>query len=92
MTMRADDEFLHAGFPYVLKSTDLKTTLTNLVKAAAQAVGSGSGTLFLLDKEKGMLEPYVLVNVPEKYLADAAACGWAISAAGGRPCTKRPGW
>ncbi len=65
----SDDAFLNAGFRHILAATDLKTMLTNLVKAAAQAVGADCGSLFLLNKEAGVLEPYILVNIPEEYLA-----------------------
>ncbi len=65
----SDDNFLNAGFRYILAATDLHTTLTNLVKAAAQAAGSDCGSLYLLNKGLGVLEPYILVNVPEDYLA-----------------------
>lgn len=53
----------------MLDSTDLKATLTNLVRSAANAVGSDCGSLYLLNRSQGCLEPYILVNVPEEYLA-----------------------
>lgn len=64
-----DHEFLEAGMKYVLTSTDLKTTLTNLVRSAVHAVGSTSGSLYLLNRSTNRLEPFILINFPDEYLA-----------------------
>jgi GAF domain-containing protein len=64
-----DQKFLEAGVKFLAQSTDLKSVLTNLVRLAAQAAGSNSGSLYLVDHQRGVLKPYVLYNLPESYVA-----------------------
>lgn len=65
----ADHEFLEAGMRYVLTSSNLKIALTNLVRSAVHAVGSTSGSLYLLNRSTKRLEPFILINLPDEYLA-----------------------
>lgn len=65
---KSDSEFLEAGMRFVLASTNLKVTLTNLVRSAVNAVGSNCGSVYLLDKTGTRLEPYILINFPPEYL------------------------
>ena len=88
--MTADTEFLAAGFRHIVAAGDIKTTLTNLVKAAAQAVGSDSGSFFMLNAATGRLEPYVLVNVPEDYLAGCSTVPLGTQCCGRAALHKTP--
>jgi GAF domain-containing protein len=86
----ADNEFLAAGFRHIVAATDIKTTLSSLVKAAAQAVGSDSGSFFMLNHKTGMLEPYVLVNIPDEYLAGCSSVALGTQCCGRAALHKTP--
>lgn len=64
-----DSHFLNEGFKFILNSPDLHSALTGLVKSAASLVGSDCASLYLVNKKLGVLEPHILVNFPEAYLA-----------------------
>jgi GAF domain-containing protein len=63
-----DHLFLIRGLKYIETAENLRSALANIVRSAVQAVGSNSGSLYLLRQSSGSLEPYVLVNFPEEYL------------------------
>lgn len=67
-----DRAFLDAGQRYVSASTDIDKTVRELVRIAAEAVGSSMGALYLLDDSGKLLKPAVVVNLPEEYVR---ACG-----------------
>lgn len=86
----SDYEFLSAGFRHILGTSDLYSTLTGLVRAAANAVGGESGSLYLLNKRTGVLEPYILVNFPDDYLAGCSAVPLGTQCCGRAALHKMP--
>ena len=68
-TFRNDDHlFLKRGLKYIETAENLRSALANIVRAAVEAVGSNSGSLYLLRQSTGALEPFVLVNLPAEYV------------------------
>jgi GAF domain-containing protein len=65
--------FIERGLLFLEGSKDLKSALFKIMRSLLEAVGSDSGSVYLLDAEKGVLEPYVLVNFPDEYLAGCRA-------------------
>src|SRR6185369_15361078 len=73
-SFRKDDHlFLKRGLKYIETAESLRKALANIVRSAVEAVGSSSGSLYLLQHSTGMLEPYVLVNLPDEYLKGCRA-------------------
>ena len=62
-------DFLRAGHRHIADSTNLKRTISGLVRMAAASSGTDMGSLFLLNKNDGVLQPYVIYNLPDTYLA-----------------------
>ncbi len=62
-----DNAFLENGKAYVAASADISKTVRDLVRVAAEAVGSDMGALYLINKD-GVLQPAVVVNLPEEYV------------------------
>jgi GAF domain-containing protein len=78
-------DFLRAGHRHIADSTNLKQTISGLVKMAAATSGTDMGSLFLLHKYDRALHPYILLNLPDSYLAGCATvpvgtqcCGRAV--------------
>jgi GAF domain-containing protein len=78
-------DFLRAGHRHISDSTNLKETISGLVKMAAASSGTDMGSLFLLHKDDRALHPYILLNLPESYVAGCATvpvgtqcCGRAV--------------
>src|SRR5512147_2363104 len=78
-------DFLRAGQRHITDSTDLKQTIAGLVKMAISTAGTDMGSLFLLHKRAGVLSPYILLNLPDAYLAGCSSvpvgtqcCGRAV--------------
>ncbi len=53
---------------HVASSGDLVAVVRGLVEAASASVGSNMGSLYLLDKNRGVLKPFILHNLPSSYL------------------------
>jgi GAF domain-containing protein len=53
---------------YLAASPDVTKVVRDLVRVAAEAVGSNMGALYLLDKGRGVLKPAVVVNLPDDYI------------------------
>jgi GAF domain-containing protein len=85
----ADMAFLTAGMEYLAKSRDLKQTITELVRLAANACGSDMGSLYLLEAD-GYLRPFVLVNLPPEYTAGCTAVGLGEQCCGRAALHKMP--
>jgi GAF domain-containing protein len=66
--MNDQELFYQNGKRYVTASRDINRTVRDLVRAAAEAVGSDMGALFLVDPVRGVLKPAVAVNLPELYV------------------------
>jgi len=64
-----DAKFLLAGMQYVATTADPTKAIRGLVEAASASVGSDAGSLYLLDATRGVLEPFVLHNLPDSYIA-----------------------
>lgn len=64
-----DSDFLLAGMSFVASSTDAKETVRKLVAASAASLGSDMGSFFIISRERGVLVPYVTLNLPDEYLA-----------------------
>lgn len=62
------NDFHKRGLSYVNSFSDVRTALTNLVRSAIESAGSTSGSLYLLDKPRGVLLPFILVNFQDDYL------------------------
>jgi len=54
---------------FVAGSTDVREAICKLVEASAASLGSDMGSFYWLNREKGVLEPYVTLNLPPEYLA-----------------------
>jgi GAF domain-containing protein len=63
-----NSNFIQRGFSYLEESKDFKSALSKVMQSLVTAVGSDSGSVYVLDREKAVLEPYVLVNFPPEYL------------------------
>jgi GAF domain-containing protein len=63
-----EDLFFTKGMQHVMDSSDVQRTVRDLVRVAAEAVGSEMGALYLLDKTGRVLKPAVVVNLPEEYV------------------------
>jgi diguanylate cyclase len=72
MEINDDQMFFSNGKRYVSASSDVSKTVRDLVRVAAEAVGSKMGALFLLDENNKALKPAVMVNLPEEYIS---GCG-----------------
>lgn len=72
MEINDDQLFFSHGKRYVSASSDVSKTVRDLVRVAAEAVGSNMGALFLLDEDNKVLKPAVMVNLPEAYIS---GCG-----------------
>ena len=83
-------DFLRAGHRHVSDSTNLKLTITGLVKTAAAAAGTDMGSLFLLHKAEGALYPYVLFNLPESYLVGCSTVALGTQCCGRAALHKIP--
>jgi len=70
--MHNPEAFLANGERYIAGSSDVNKTVRDLVRVAAESVGSNMGALYLLDEKHGVLKPAVIVNLPEAYVA---GCG-----------------
>ena len=66
--MHEKEIFLVRGREYIARSSNVSKTVEDLVRVAAEAVGSKMGALYLLDKTRSVLRPFVLVNVPDEYV------------------------
>lgn len=78
-------DFLRAGHRHISDSKNLKETITGLVRMAAASSGTDMGSLFLLNRTQGLLQPYCTYNLPESYLAGCTTvpvgtqcCGRAV--------------
>jgi GAF domain-containing protein len=78
-------DFLRAGHRHIADSTNLKQTISGLVKMAVATSGTDMGSLFLLHKNEGVLHPYILLNLPLTYIKGCAevpvgtqCCGRAV--------------
>lgn len=85
-----DMAFLTAGMEFLAKSQDLKQTIEQLVRLAANACGSDMGSLFLLDPADHYLRPFALVNLPPEYLAGCSAVGLGEQCCGRAALHKIP--
>jgi GAF domain-containing protein len=57
---------------HVASSADLNAVIRGLVEAASASVGTNMGSLYLLDRSRGVLTPFVLLNLPDSYIAGCA--------------------
>ncbi len=83
-------DFLRAGHRHVADSTNLKLTITGLVKTAAAAAGTDMGSLYLLRKTEGALHPYILLNLPEAYLVGCSTVALGTQCCGRAALHKIP--
>lgn len=69
-TTMHDEEglFLVNGMRHVIASPDIDKTVRDLVRIAAEAVGSNMGALYLVHKNRCVLRPAVVVNLPDEYV------------------------
>src|SRR5689334_20459822 len=69
-TKMHDEEglFLANGMRHIVASPDINKTVRDLVRIAAEAVGSNMGALYLLDDTGRVLKPAVVVNLPDEYV------------------------
>ena len=68
MTLKDEQKFLENGERYIATSSDVKKAVRDLVRAAAEAVGSNMGALYLIDESHRVLKPFAVVNLPEDYV------------------------
>lgn len=66
--MQDNELFLARGREYIARSPDVSKTVQDLVRLAAEAVGSRMGALYLLDETESVLKPFVVVNLPDEYV------------------------
>jgi GAF domain-containing protein len=85
-----DWKLWQAGLSGMQNTPELQLTLANLVKLASDAAGASSGSLYLVDKERSVLVPNVLYNLPDEYVKGCGevrigdqCCGRAVE-------SKRP--
>ena len=83
-------KFLQSGIRFIGESTDLKHTISELVRLAAAAAGSEMGSLYLVDKEAGVLKPFVLVGLPEVYTRGCGEIKIGSQCCGRAVLHKRP--
>jgi len=76
---------LEQGVASIEGSTDLRSSLTSLVKLAAEGAKSRSASLYVLDSEGKSLKPYATYGLPEAYirgcgdvLVGTQCCGRAV--------------
>jgi GAF domain-containing protein len=86
----SDMSFITAGMEYLAKSKDLKQTITELVRLAANACGSEMGSLYVLDPTDNCLKPFVLVNLPAEYTAGCTRIGLGEQCCGRAALHKIP--
>ena len=55
--MKREFDFLRAGHQHIAHSTDLKQTISGLVKMAVATAGTDMGSLFLLEKPTSFFVP-----------------------------------
>lgn len=72
MRQEAQD-FLAAGRQFIDKTQNPEKAIRALVRTAASTSGSEMGSLYLVDKLRGVLLPYILVNLPPEYTAGCEA-------------------
>jgi hypothetical protein len=60
-----EETFIANGKRYIVASKDVNKTVRDLVRVAAEAVGSNMGALLLLDQHRKVLKPAVIANLPE---------------------------
>lgn len=63
-----DLKLLERGIELLGTTNDLNEQLTNLVKLAVDGARAKSGSLYMLDAEKNVLKPAVVVGLPEDYV------------------------
>lgn len=85
MTRDRDLQFVHDGIELIQTTKELNDTLAGLVRLAAAAAETKMGSLFLLDKSKGVLRPAVTVGLPHEYVdgcdglpLGTPVCGWVV--------------
>lgn len=66
--MEENEVFLRRGKEYIANSSDVGKTVRDLVRVAAESVGSNMGALYLLNQSRSALKPAVLVNLPDEYV------------------------
>jgi GAF domain-containing protein len=66
--MQDNEIFLARGKEFIASSSDASKTVRDLVRVAAEAVGSNMGALYLLDETRTVLKPAVIVNLPDAYV------------------------
>ena len=83
--MKREFDFLRAGHQHIAHSTNLKQTISDLVKMAVATAGTDMGSLYLLKKTDRLLHPFILLNLPDSYLEGCSAvpvgtqcCGRAV--------------
>ena len=67
-TAHDDALFLVNGMRHVIASPNPNKTVHDLVRIAAEAVGSNMGALYLVDETGRVLKPAVVVNLPDEYV------------------------
>lgn len=82
--------FIQRGLLYLEDSKDFKAALSKVMYSLVTAVGSDSGSVYLLDAEKGVLEPYVLVNFPAEYLKGCSTVALGQQCCGRAALHKTP--
>lgn len=68
-----DQVFFDRGLEYLVTINDIRPALTNVVRSAAATLGSDCGSLYLLQRTTSTLEPFVLINIPDDYLAGCSS-------------------
>jgi GAF domain-containing protein len=86
----SDMSFIAAGMEFLAKSKDLKQTIEQLVRLAANACGSDMGSLYVLDRTDNYLKPFVLVNLPPEYTAGCTQVGLGEQCCGRAALHKIP--
>jgi len=83
--MKREFDFLRAGHQHIAHSSNLKQTISGLVKMAISTAGTDMGSLFLLEKSDRLLHPFILLNLPDSYLEGCSTvpvgtqcCGRAV--------------
>lgn len=66
--MHDDAQFLANGMRHIVASCDINKTVRDLVRIAAEAVGSNMGALYLVEDTGLVLKPAVVVNLPAEYV------------------------
>jgi GAF domain-containing protein len=63
-----EEIFIANGKRHIVASQDVNKTVRDLVRVAAEAVGSNMGALLLLEQDRKVLKPAVIANLPEEYI------------------------